>query len=132
MISTTSSMNNPGIQMEDKQLFLSMEALEEAFQIGIANFSIQKLTVASYSTNEVPVNPILFVIFLLNNCEGKSTPSACLEKNTTWDLVADIEKLREHLKIDRWVVFGGSWGSTLALAYAEKHPQRVNLHVKAS
>jgi len=58
---------------------------------------------------------------------GKSKPSAELKDNTTWHLVDDIERLRAHLKIDRWVVFGGSWGSTLALAYAEKHPQ----HVKA-
>ena len=56
---------------------------------------------------------------------GKSTPYASLEDNTTWDLVADIEKLRAHLGIDRWQVFGGSWGSTLALAYAETHPERV-------
>jgi proline iminopeptidase len=56
---------------------------------------------------------------------GKSTPHAALEENTTWDLVADIERLRAHLGIDRWVVFGGSWGSTLALAYAETHPDRV-------
>ncbi len=56
---------------------------------------------------------------------GKSTPYASLEANTTWDLVADTEKLREHLAIERWQVFGGSWGSTLALAYAETHPDRV-------
>ncbi|KAG8958415.1 hypothetical protein FRC03_009167 [Tulasnella sp. 419] len=56
---------------------------------------------------------------------GKSTPSACLEENTTWDLVADIERLREHLGVDKWVVFGGSWGSTLSLAYAQTHPERV-------
>ncbi|KAI0777157.1 proline iminopeptidase [Irpex lacteus] len=56
---------------------------------------------------------------------GKSTPSASLEENTTWDLVKDIEKLREHLKIDKWHVFGGSWGSTLSLAYAESYPDRV-------
>ncbi len=56
---------------------------------------------------------------------GASLPYASLEENTTWDLVADIEKLREHLGIERWVVFGGSWGSTLALAYAETHPDRV-------
>ena len=56
---------------------------------------------------------------------GKSTPHASLEANTTWDLVSDIEKLRAHLGIERWQVFGGSWGSTLALAYAEKHPERV-------
>ena len=56
---------------------------------------------------------------------GRSTPHADLVDNTTWDLVADIEKLRETLGIERWQVFGGSWGSTLALAYAETHPQRV-------
>lgn len=56
---------------------------------------------------------------------GRSTPFADLEDNTTRDLVADIEKIREHLGIRRWVVFGGSWGSTLALAYAEAHPERV-------
>jgi proline iminopeptidase len=56
---------------------------------------------------------------------GKSGPAAELKENTTWDLVGDIEKIREHLKIEDWIVFGGSWGSTLALAYAETHPKRV-------
>ena len=56
---------------------------------------------------------------------GKSTPHASLEENTTWHLVSDIEQIREHLGIDPWQVFGGSWGSTLALAYAETHPDRV-------
>ena len=56
---------------------------------------------------------------------GRSTPHADLVDNTTWDLVADIEKLRELLGIERWQVSGRSWGSTLALAYAETHPQRV-------
>ena len=56
---------------------------------------------------------------------GKSTPYASLEANTTWDLVADIEKIREHLGIERWQVFGGSWGSTLALAYSQTHPDPV-------
>merc|ERR1712232_745139 len=56
---------------------------------------------------------------------GKSTPLACLIDNTTWHLVEDIEKLRKHLEIEKWVVFGGSWGSTLSLAYAETHPTRV-------
>lgn len=56
---------------------------------------------------------------------GQSTPSAELRENTTWDLVDDIEKLREHLNIDRWLVFGGSWGSTLALSYAVTHPDKV-------
>ena len=56
---------------------------------------------------------------------GRSTPFANLEDNTTWHLVADVETLRLHLGIERWMVFGGSWGSTLALAYAETHPERV-------
>lgn len=76
-------------------------------------------------------NPAKYRIVLLDqrNC-GKSTPHASapdidLSHNTTWHLVADLEKLREHLGIERWLVFGGSWGSTLALAYAETHPERV-------
>ncbi|RLM74258.1 hypothetical protein C2845_PM15G15450 [Panicum miliaceum] len=56
---------------------------------------------------------------------GKSTPHACLEQNTTWDLIADIEKLREHLDIPAWQVFGGSLGSTLALAYSQTHPDKA-------
>jgi proline iminopeptidase len=56
---------------------------------------------------------------------GRSTPHASLEANTTWDLVADIERLREAAGIESWLVFGGSWGSTLALAYAEAHPRRA-------
>jgi proline iminopeptidase len=55
---------------------------------------------------------------------GSSTPLGCLEDNTTQDLVDDMERLRTHLAIDKWMVFGGSWGSTLALAYAQHHPQR--------
>jgi len=72
-------------------------------------------------------NPELYRIVLMDQrgC-GKSKPYSCLEKNTTWDLVADLEQLRKHLHIDRWVVFGGSWGSTLALAYAETHPNAVS------
>ena len=61
------------------------------------------------------------VIFDQRGC-GQSTPYAELRENTTWDLVSDIEQLREELNIDKWVVFGGSWGSTLALAYAQTHP----------
>jgi proline iminopeptidase len=64
------------------------------------------------------------VLFDQRGC-GKSRPHASLVDNTTPHLVADIETLRTHLGIERWLVFGGSWGSTLALAYAEKHPQRV-------
>lgn len=56
---------------------------------------------------------------------GRSTPFAALEANTTWHLVADIERLRQMVGVAKWVVFGGSWGSTLALAYAETHPDRV-------
>ncbi|MES9939251.1 MAG: prolyl aminopeptidase [Candidatus Thiodiazotropha sp. 6PLUC2] len=72
-------------------------------------------------------NPDLFrvVLFDQRGC-GRSTPHASLENNTTWDLVADIEKIREELGIDRWLLFGGSWGSTLALAYAQAHPERVS------
>ncbi len=57
---------------------------------------------------------------------GQSRPHADLRDNTTWDLVEDIEKLRKHLGIEKWMVFGGSWGSTLALAYAETHPTSVS------
>ena len=57
---------------------------------------------------------------------GRSRPLGSLENNTTPDLVADIETLRRHLGIDRWLLFGGSWGSTLALAYAQAHPDRVS------
>jgi proline iminopeptidase len=65
------------------------------------------------------------VLFDQRGC-GKSTPHASLVENTTWHLVSDIERLREELGIERWLVFGGSWGSTLALAYAETHPARVS------
>jgi proline iminopeptidase len=65
------------------------------------------------------------VLFDQRGC-GRSTPHASLVDNTTWHLVADIEALRAHLGIERWQVFGGSWGSTLALAYAQEHPERVS------
>jgi proline iminopeptidase len=70
------------------------------------------------------------VLFDQRNC-GRSTPSASdqttdLTTNTTRHLLADIERLREHLDIDRWLVFGGSWGSALGLAYAQEHPERVS------
>jgi proline iminopeptidase len=64
------------------------------------------------------------VLFDQRGC-GRSTPHASLEENTTWHLIEDIEQLRARLGIERWQVFGGSWGSTLALAYAETHPERV-------
>jgi len=71
-------------------------------------------------------NPKTYRIILFDQrgC-GKSTPHASLLDNTTWYLVSDIEQLRAFLHIDTWLVFGGSWGSTLALAYAESHPQSV-------
>ncbi len=56
---------------------------------------------------------------------GLSTPQAELEENSTWDLVSDMEKLREHLGLESWILFGGSWGSTLSLIYAETYPERV-------
>lgn len=64
------------------------------------------------------------ILFDQRGC-GRSTPHASLDENTTWDLVGDMERLRELLEIDRWQLLGGSWGSTLALAYAETHPDRV-------
>jgi len=65
------------------------------------------------------------LVFDQRGC-GKSTPYASLDNNTTWDLVEDIEKLRTEVsKVDKWMVFGGSWGSTLAITYAETHPERV-------
>ena len=70
-------------------------------------------------------NPDLWriVLFDQRGC-GRSQPHATLQENTTWDLVTDIETLRTHLGIDRWSVFGGSWGSTLALAYSQTYPDR--------
>ena len=64
------------------------------------------------------------VLFDQRGC-GKSRPNASLEDNTTWSLIEDIERLRIHLGVEKWTVFGGSWGSTLALAYAITHPHRV-------
>ena len=76
------------------------------------------------------------VIFDQRNC-GRSTPSAVdpttlLTFNTTEHLIGDMEKLRQHLRIDKWVMFGGSWGVTLGLAYAERHPDRVTAAIFAS
>ena len=64
------------------------------------------------------------ILFDQRGC-GRSTPHAELRDNTTWHLVSDMEHLREHLGIERWQLFGGSWGSTLSLAYAQTHPDRV-------
>jgi proline iminopeptidase len=64
------------------------------------------------------------ILFDQRGC-GQSTPHASLRDNTTQHLVADIEKIREHLNIDKWMLFGGSWGSTLSLVYAQTHPGRV-------
>jgi proline iminopeptidase len=68
---------------------------------------------------------IFHAILLSQRGAGKSTPSGELHENTTWDLVEDIETLRRELKIECWFVFGGSWGSTLALVYATRHPEAV-------
>lgn len=80
----------------------------------------------TYAHHRSFFNPKLYRIILFDQrgC-GKSTPHAEINKNTTWDLVSDIEKLRVFLGINKWVLFGGSWGSTLALAYAEEHPDKV-------
>ncbi len=68
------------------------------------------------------------VLFDQRGC-GRSTPFASVDHNTTWDLVEDIERIRKELGIERWIVFGGSWGSTLALLYAQKHPAHVHVLV---
>jgi proline iminopeptidase len=65
------------------------------------------------------------ILFDQRGC-GRSAPHASLEENTTWDLVADMERLRQHLNIERWQLLGGSWGSTLSLLYAEMYPERVS------
>ena len=72
-------------------------------------------------------NPDIYRIIVIDQrgC-GRSKPHGCLENNTTWHLVSDIENLREKLDIEKWLVFGGSWGSTLSLAYAQAHPKSVS------
>ena len=65
------------------------------------------------------------ILFDQRGC-GRSKPHTCLEDNSTWHLIEDIETIRRKLKIDKWLVFGGSWGSTLAIAYAQKHPKNVS------
>jgi proline iminopeptidase len=72
-------------------------------------------------------NPEIYriVIFDQRGC-GRSTPHGLLDNNTTWDLVEDIEELKKMLKIDKWLVFGGSWGSTLSLAYSQTYPDSVS------
>ena len=78
------------------------------------------------ATQRQQFDPELYDILLFDQrgC-GRSTPFASLEHNTTWNIVADIEKLREMCGHEKWQVFGGSWGSTLALSYAQTHPDRV-------
>ncbi len=72
------------------------------------------------------VDPAFYRIILFDQRgSGQSTPHACLEENTTWHLVDDMETIRKTLGIEKWLVFGGSWGSTLGLAYAETHPEAV-------
>ncbi|WP_373235602.1 prolyl aminopeptidase [Cohaesibacter celericrescens] len=80
-----------------------------------------------YETHRQLFNPDLYDILLFDQrgC-GLSTPHAELNANTTWHLVADIERLRILMGVDKWMVFGGSWGSTLALAYAQTHPDKVS------
>ena len=72
-------------------------------------------------------NPDIYriIVFDQRGC-GRSKPHGCLENNTTWDLVSDIELLRKKLDINKWLVFGGSWGSTLSLAYAQTYPDSVS------
>jgi proline iminopeptidase len=80
---------------------------------------IQKTALSAYDLSKWCV-----IMFDQRGC-GKSTPFGSTKNNTTWDLVNDIEALRLHFGFDKWFVSGGSWGTTLALAYAETHPERV-------
>ncbi|EGV50645.1 prolyl aminopeptidase [Candidatus Endoriftia persephone] len=79
----------------------------------------------SYHRRFFDPNRYRVILFDQRGC-GRSTPHAELQANTIDDLIEDIEQIRNHLGIERWLLFGGSWGSTLALAYAERHPQRVS------
>ena len=80
-----------------------------------------------YPTCRTFFNPKFFRVVLFDQRgSGKSTPFACIKENTTPLLIEDIEKLRNHLNIQKWIVMGGSWGSTLGLAYAIAHPEKLN------
>ncbi|QTL41390.1 prolyl aminopeptidase [Xenorhabdus budapestensis] len=82
---------------------------------GIANYHRQLFDPEHYHV----------MLFDQRGC-GRSKPHASLENNTTWHLIDDIERLRKLMRVDKWLVFGGSWGSTLSLAYAQKHPSSVS------
>ncbi|PHM29174.1 prolyl aminopeptidase [Xenorhabdus budapestensis] len=82
---------------------------------GIANYHRQLFDPEHYHV----------ILFDQRGC-GRSKPHASLENNTTWHLIDDIERLRKLMRVDKWLVFGGSWGSTLSLAYAQKHPSSVS------
>ena len=103
-------MSNAEIQMEN-QLFFCMAVLVEVE--------------VSLLEDSLILKPIESLCLIKEGC-GRSKPHACLTNNTTWDLVADIESLKQKLGIEKWLVFGGSWGSTLALAYAQTHPDSVS------
>ena len=100
--------------------FAAIRTASRPFSCTAGRAAASRLPTASFS---IPTR-YRVLLFDQRGC-GQSTPHAELEANTTWHLVADIERLREHIGVERWQVFGGSWGSTLALAYAETHPERV-------
>src|SRR5215831_8875205 len=102
--------------MAEGELFPAIEPYRTAFLPASARHNLYYEEVG---------NPRGVPIVFLQRGSGRSTPHAELAENTTWDLVADIERLREALGIARWIVFGGSWGSTLGLAYAVTHAERV-------
>lgn len=85
-------------------------------------------TISPY--NRIYFDPEVYrVVYHEQRGAGRSEPQGCVTDNTTWDLVEDMEKLRRHLNIETWLLFGGSWGATLALLYAETHPKRVTAMV---
>ena len=106
---TTSILNSSAIPRESRQ-WSCMADRVRVLNLSSVGTSIRNTTISSFS--------------IRRGC-GKSTPHASLKDNTTWHLVSDMEALRKHLGIGDWLVFGGSWGSTLALAYSQAHPRSV-------
>ena len=115
-------MRNLAIPL-DSPLFIYTEDQAVVHPKTIDVTLIQKLIESLYLINEEQERVFRTLHFLINTNLYRS---ACLQENDTWTLVEDIENLRRHFHIQKWIVFGGSWGSTLALSYAIRHATRVN------
>ena len=103
------------IQTRTESYCLISEALE----------NLDRLPSCRYQKTQNFTQVLLLFYYMYDRIVPASFNAWFIQENTTWDLVSDIEKIREHLNIEKWVVFGGSWGSTLSLAYAQTHPDRV-------